>query len=94
MDAICEMKPSTEDESFLYLDPNNQSEWRRAPTAVAFPRDRDQYTNFVSLEPSLLLLNLLESYRAYNDPKVADTQIEQRSSRGFSPCLIPLEACQ
>jgi hypothetical protein len=37
----------------------------------------DQYTNFVSLEPSLFSLNLPESYRAYNDPNVADVQIEQ-----------------
>jgi hypothetical protein len=37
----------------------------------------DQYTNFVSLEPTLFSLNLHESYRAYNDPSVADSQIEQ-----------------
>lgn len=37
----------------------------------------DQYTNFVSLEPTLFSLNLHESYRAYNDPGVADAQIEQ-----------------
>ncbi|TMW65873.1 hypothetical protein Poli38472_003638 [Pythium oligandrum] len=37
----------------------------------------DQYTNFVSLEPSLYSLNLPQSYRAYNDPTMADTQIEQ-----------------
>ncbi|POM62644.1 SEC1 family transporter SLY1 [Phytophthora palmivora] len=40
----------------------------------------DQYTNFVSLEPSLFSLNLPESYRAYNDPNVADMQIEQSMS--------------
>ncbi|CAI5724707.1 unnamed protein product [Peronospora destructor] len=32
----------------------------------------DQYTNFVSLEPHLFSLNLPASYRAYNDPSVAD----------------------
>ncbi|KAI9920998.1 hypothetical protein PsorP6_000904 [Peronosclerospora sorghi] len=37
----------------------------------------DQYTNFVSLEPSLFSLNLPESYRAYNDPNLTDAQIEQ-----------------
>ncbi|RLN59013.1 hypothetical protein BBJ28_00006811, partial [Nothophytophthora sp. Chile5] len=37
----------------------------------------DQYTNFVSLEPNLFSLNLPDSYRAYNDPSVADVQIEQ-----------------
>ncbi|KAF1794398.1 Sec1-like, domain 2 [Phytophthora cactorum] len=40
----------------------------------------DQYTNFVSLEPSLFSLNLSDSYRAYNDPNVADVQIEQSMS--------------
>lgn len=40
----------------------------------------DQYTNFVSLEPSLFSLNLPSSYRAYNDPHVQDTQIEQSMS--------------
>ncbi|CAI5715159.1 unnamed protein product [Peronospora farinosa] len=40
----------------------------------------DQYTNFVSLEPSLFSLNLPASYRAYNDPNVADAQIEQSMS--------------
>ena len=40
----------------------------------------DQYTNFVSLEPSLFSLNLPASYRAYNDPNVADVQIEQSMS--------------
>ncbi|GAB9467923.1 Sec1 family transporter sly1 [Globisporangium polare] len=40
----------------------------------------DQYTNFVSLEPSLFSLNLPSSYRAYNDPHVQDTQIEQTMS--------------
>ncbi|TDH73646.1 hypothetical protein CCR75_004255 [Bremia lactucae] len=37
----------------------------------------DQFTNFVSLEPSLFSLNLPASYQAYNDPNVADVQIEQ-----------------
>ena len=40
----------------------------------------DQYTNFVSLEPSLFSLNLANSYRAYNDPSVADVQIEETMS--------------
>ncbi|ETP34740.1 hypothetical protein F442_16967 [Phytophthora nicotianae P10297] len=40
----------------------------------------DQYTNFVSLEPSLFSLNLTDSYRAYNDPNVADVQIEHSMS--------------
>ncbi|CAI5716800.1 unnamed protein product [Peronospora destructor] len=40
----------------------------------------DQYTNFVSLEPHLFSLNLPASYRAYNDPSVADVQIEQSIS--------------
>ncbi|CAH0480418.1 unnamed protein product [Peronospora belbahrii] len=40
----------------------------------------DQYSNFVSLEPSLFSLNLPNSYRAYNDPNVADVQIEQSMS--------------
>ncbi|DBA03371.1 TPA: hypothetical protein N0F65_004648 [Lagenidium giganteum] len=37
----------------------------------------DQYTNFVSLEPTLFSLHLPNSYRAYNDPSVQDAQIEQ-----------------
>ena len=36
----------------------------------------DQHANFVSLEPRLFSLNQVESYRAYNDPKIPDTQIE------------------
>jgi hypothetical protein len=36
----------------------------------------DQYTNFVSLEPTLFTLNIPNSYRAYNDPNVEDSKIE------------------
>ena len=37
----------------------------------------DQHTNFVSLEPTLFSLELAQSYRAYNDPSLTDSQIEQ-----------------
>ncbi|KAJ0406539.1 hypothetical protein ATCC90586_003518 [Pythium insidiosum] len=40
----------------------------------------DQHTNFVSLEPSLFSLQLANSYRAYNDPALPDTQIEESMS--------------
>lgn len=61
----------------------------------------DQYTNFVSLEPSLFSLHLPNSYSAYNDAKVQDVQIEQSMSaivRGLFSILatsgrIPVIRC-
>ncbi|CEG47256.1 sec1 family transporter sly1 [Plasmopara halstedii] len=53
----------------------------------------DQYTNFVSLEPTLFSLNLSESYRAYNDPNVADVQIEETMNvivKGLFSVLVTL----
>uniref|UniRef100_M4BGH3 Uncharacterized protein n=1 Tax=Hyaloperonospora arabidopsidis (strain Emoy2) TaxID=559515 RepID=M4BGH3_HYAAE len=62
----------------------------------------DQYTNFVSLEPGLFSLNLPNSYRAYNDPNVADVQIEETMSavvRGLFSVLattgrVPVIRCR